>query len=105
MGWSLQVFGETFREDQLTLDDFVDLEERLSTKDDPVTWGQIHPIRSAKCGKYVAARMYANRSGVSFDDAFTKVGQLGALDFIDNVDMVATIEEEPEPDPPVAGES
>lgn len=100
MGWSLQVFGETFKEEQLTLDDYVDLEERLA-----VTWGEIHPIRSAKCGKHVAARLYADRSGVTFEDAFTKVGQLAALEFIDGIEMIAAAEDEPEPDPPVAGES
>lgn len=99
--WSFEVFDEKFSEKELTLDDYIELEVLLS-----VDWRSIHPIRSAKQSKQIAAFMYSKRSGLNFDDALAKVGSLSAIDFLEGLDIIeAEDAEEPAPDPPKAGES
>lgn len=99
--WSFEVFDEKFTEDQLTLDDYIALEDTIG-----VGWRLIHPLNSAKQARHIAALMYSQRLQMPLADALVKVGQLGAVEFADHLEVLAIEAEDDEPaDPPKAGES
>lgn len=91
--WRFSVFGETFKEEQLTIDQFIALEDEFG-----VTWRLINPINSAKQARHIAAVMYAERHGCTLDDAKVKIGQVSAAEFVESID----VPEEDEVDPPGA---
>jgi hypothetical protein len=82
MAWSFVVFGEKFREAQLTLDQAMRVEDLLEKR-----WGEIHPGRSAKAALYLSAVMYADRAGIDVKDAIAKVKEITVPSFCEEVDL------------------
>lgn len=82
MAWSFQVFGEKFRESQLTLDQAMRVEDLMDKR-----WVEIHPARSAKAALYLAAVMYGDRCGMATADAVKKIGELTVPSFVEEVDL------------------
>ncbi len=82
MAWRFQVFDETFREADLTLGQAERVEDLLGK-----SWGEVHPLRSAKAARRLAAVMYADRTGMSVDDAMTKLAEVRVPAFVEEVDL------------------
>lgn len=82
MAWKFTVFGETFREAQLTLGQAERVEELLGK-----SWAHVNPVASAKAARRLAAVMYADRTGIDVNDALAKLGDVSAVEFIEEVDL------------------
>ncbi len=79
MPWQLEVLGETFREDECTLEELEDLEDRTDIVAPAL--GGVMKMR-AKTLRAACACLMANRLGMSYDDALAKVSSLKRRDVV-----------------------
>lgn len=102
MAWTFEFLDEKFDMATLTLDDYVQLEDKAG-----VRWGLINPALSARCAQIILAYMYAKRTDSNYDDALAKAKTLNADEFANVLNFQLPSDgEESEPDPPLpAGES
>ena len=82
MPFEITVAGETFRSDDLTVDEFLAIE-----KDTGRTWWDLNPIRSAGEFKAMASAWLARTR--SPEDAAKIVGSLSIRDVVDNAKVVS----------------
>jgi hypothetical protein len=82
VAWKFTVFDETFREAELTLGQAERVEDLLGKN-----WSEVHPLRSAKAARRLAAVMYADRTGISVEDSLTKLGEVRQVQFLEEVDL------------------
>lgn len=83
MPWQITVCGETFREDQLTLQQACAIEDATG-----LNWRVIHPMNSAKVAVTLGSVLLAERTGITQDEAREKLGALGVNEWTDAFEVV-----------------
>lgn len=76
MAWRITFDGEVYREGDLTIG-----QAEVIEKETGLTWRQLNPLRSAACASAILAVCHSDRTGVSLEDARTKVRALRIDDF------------------------
>lgn len=79
--WEVEVLGEKFSERELTIGQYIKLEDELG-----VTWRMIHPVQSAKAARAVIGLLYAERKNLSVDHARSIIESQVAWDFVDSIE-------------------
>lgn len=74
--WRITFDGQVYREADLTIGQAETIETETG-----LTWRQINPLRSAACATAILAVLHAERTGISLDEARTKVRALKVNDF------------------------
>lgn len=78
MPWRLTLCGETFREDELTVQQAYDIEDATG-----LNWREIHPLNSAKVALELGVLLLAGRTGITPAEAREKIGALGMNEWLD----------------------
>lgn len=81
MPWQIELFGEVFRQDELTLQQYADIEKATQLRYEQTTWALDPSHLEANVLLSVGSLLLAERKGMPVDQARKEIGALRRADF------------------------